>query len=79
MCNIAGYVGEKRAAPILLEMIRRQEVFDGGCCAGIVTIHEGRFYMRKVVGSLEDLIKNTDAYRKRQIIPRLPAPKIPMR
>ena len=61
MCNIAGYVGEKRAAPILLEMIRRQQIYDGGCCAGIVTIHEGKFYMRKVVGSLEDLIENTDA------------------
>ncbi len=61
MCNIAGYVGEKRAAPILLEMISRQQVFDGGCCAGIVTIHEGKFYMRKVVGSVEDLIRETDA------------------
>ena len=29
MCNIAGYAGERRAAPILLEMLRRQQHFDG--------------------------------------------------
>lgn len=25
MCNIAGYVGERRAAPILIDMLRREE------------------------------------------------------
>ena len=61
MCNIAGYVGEKRAAPILLEMIRRQQGFDGGACTGIVTYHEGRLYYRKIVGDVDTLIKTTDA------------------
>ena len=61
MCNIAGYVGEKRAAPILLEMIRRQQGFDGGACTGIVTYHEGRLYYRKIVGDVDALIKATDA------------------
>ena len=28
MCNIAGYVGEKQAAPILIEMLRRETKFD---------------------------------------------------
>ena len=30
MCNIAGYVGTKRAAPILLEMMKKEEGFAGG-------------------------------------------------
>ena len=61
MCNIAGYIGERNAAPVLLEMLRRQQDFDGGVCAGIATIHEGRLYYRKVVGDVDDLIKHTDA------------------
>lgn len=61
MCNIAGYVGERRAAPILLEMLRRQQNFDGGMSVGIATLHEGRIYMRKVVGDVDTLIKTTDA------------------
>lgn len=61
MCNIAGYVGEKRAAPILLEMLRRQQDFDGGVCTGIATIFEGRIYYRKIVGDVDTLIKHTDA------------------
>ena len=61
MCNIAGYVGERAAAPILLEMLRRQQDFDGGVCTGIATIHEGRLYYRKIVGDVDALIKHTDA------------------
>ncbi len=61
MCNIAGYIGERNAAPVLLEMLRRQQDFDGGMCAGIATIHEGRLYYRKVVGDVDTLIKHTDA------------------
>ena len=30
MCNIAGYVGERRAAPILIDMLRREEGLDAG-------------------------------------------------
>ena len=37
---IAGYSGNRRAAPILIEMIRREQFFDGGKVTGIVTIHE---------------------------------------
>ena len=61
MCNIAGYVGEKRAAPILIEMLRRQEIYDGGYSTGIVTFHEGKLYMRKVIGNVEALLRQTDA------------------
>lgn len=61
MCNIAGYVGTKPAAPILIDMMRRQEGFDAGFYTGIATIHEGRIYCAKVAGSLETLLKETDA------------------
>ena len=61
MCNIAGYVGSKQAAPILIDMLRKQEGLDAGYYAGIATIHEGKIYYRKLVGSLERLVKETDA------------------
>ena len=61
MCNIAAYAGERAAAPILLEMLRRQQDYDGGMCVGIATIHEGRLYYRKIKGNVDDLIKYTDA------------------
>ena len=61
MCNIAGYAGKRAAAPILLEMLRRQQDFDGGVCTGITTIYEGRLYSRKIVGDVDALIKHTDA------------------
>lgn len=61
MCNIAGYVGERRAAPILLEMLRRQQGFDGGACTGITTYYEGRLYTRRIVGDVDKLIEGTDA------------------
>lgn len=61
MCHIAGYVGTKQAAPVLLDMIRRQEYYDGNVCTGIATLHNGRIYYRKVVGDVETLINTTDA------------------
>ncbi len=61
MCHIAGYVGTKQAAPLLLEMIRKQEYYDGNVCTGIATLHNGRIYYRKVVGDVETLINTTDA------------------
>ncbi len=61
MCNIAGYAGEKRAAPILIEMIRKQQFFDGGLSTGIATISDGKLYTAKVLGNVDDLIKKTNA------------------
>ena len=61
MCNIAGYVGTERAAPILLELIERQEGLAGGYYTGIATIHEGRLHWRKVVGDCARLREETDA------------------
>ena len=61
MCNIAAYVGDRPAAPILIEMIRHQEGLNGGFFTGITTIDQGRIGWRKLCGGLDHLLKNTDA------------------
>jgi len=61
MCNIAGYVGSERAAPVLLEMIQRQEGLAGGYYTGLATVHEGVVHWRKVVGDTARLRGETDA------------------
>ena len=61
MCNIAGYIGTKQAAPILIDMLRNQEGLDAGYYTGIATIHEGKIHYRKLVGSLDRLLEETDA------------------
>ncbi|MGC9320539.1 MAG: hypothetical protein ACP5KN_21070, partial [Armatimonadota bacterium] len=50
MCNIAGYVGEEPAAPILLEMIEAQEGLAGGYYSGLATLTGGQVRHCKVVG-----------------------------
>lgn len=61
MCNISGYVGEKKAAPILVEMTRRQEGLDAGFYTGVST-HNGTYIdYRKVKGELSTLLSQTDA------------------
>lgn len=60
MCNIAGYIGDRQAAPILLEMLRRQELYDGDMSTGIATIHEGKLYSRKIVGNVDDFLRAFD-------------------
>ena len=61
MCNIAGYIGERRAAPILIEMLRAQEGLNAGFYTGIATLHKGQIHYRKLVGNLDDLLATTDA------------------
>ncbi|MBR1969261.1 MAG: hypothetical protein IKA17_02780 [Clostridia bacterium] len=61
MCVIAGYSGNKQAAPILIEMMRKIEYFDGGYATGIATIHEGKLYVAKSIGDVEMLLRTTDA------------------
>lgn len=62
MCNLAGYTGSKRAAPILIDMIRREQYYDAGYSTGIATIHEGKIYTAKVLGDVDALLKQTDAW-----------------
>lgn len=61
MCVQAGYIGEEPAAPILLEMLEREEGFWGGYYTGIATIHNGKLHYRKVVGDVAALRRQTDA------------------
>lgn len=61
MCNISGYIGNKQAAPVLVEMLKKQEGFCGGYYTGIITYHEGKLYTAKVVGDVDRLLAETDA------------------
>lgn len=60
MCNIAGYIGKKQAAPILIEMMKRQEGFGGGYYTGISTQHQGKLYSTKVIGDIKNFLDETD-------------------
>jgi len=60
MCNIAGYVGSKQAAPILIEMMKKQEGFNAGYYTGLATIHDGKIHMDKVIGDVDILLEQTD-------------------
>ena len=61
MCNIAGYVGNRPAAPILIDMIRSQEGFNAGFYTGIATMHQGKIYYAKLTGDTDRLVSLTDA------------------
>jgi len=61
MCNVAGYIGGERAAPILLDMMEKQEGFGGGFYTGIATVADGQIHWRKVVGDVATLRRETDA------------------
>ncbi|MBO5217867.1 MAG: glutamine--fructose-6-phosphate aminotransferase, partial [Clostridia bacterium] len=61
MCVIAGYIGSRPAAPILIEMLRRQEGIGGGFFTGIATVHEGKLHNAKLTGDLARLEAHTEA------------------
>ncbi len=61
MCNISGYIGDRRAAPILFEMMKNQEGYCAGYYTGITTLHEGKLYTAKVLGDVNRLLSETDA------------------
>ena len=61
MCNIAGYVGTKPAAPILIDMLRREEGWDSGYYTGMVTLHDGKLHHTKKTGDLALLLNTTNA------------------
>lgn len=59
MCNIAGYIGVREAAPILADMMKRQEGFGGGYYTGIATIADGKLYSDKVLGDMANFLTET--------------------
>ncbi len=61
MCVIAGYAGSRLAAPVVIEMIQRQEGLAGGYYAGVAAVEAGSLHWRKIVGVMADLRKKTDA------------------
>ena len=54
MCGIIGYIGCKSAPDIIIEGLRRLE-YRGYDSAGLVTIHSGKFELRKKTGRINEL------------------------
>ncbi len=61
MCVVAAYIGSRKAAPTLIEMLRREQGMGGGFYTGIATIHEGRLHYAKALGDLDTLLAETSA------------------
>ena len=56
MCNIAGYIGQKQATPILIELIKKQEAYAGGYYTGIAVLNDGVLQSAKLTGALKDFL-----------------------
>lgn len=61
MCNIAAYYGEKQAAAVLIDMMKREEGYGGGYYSGLATIYNGKLYYAKLTGDIDRLTALTNA------------------
>ena len=61
MCNLAAYAGTRPAAPILLELLERQEGLWSGHFSGISTVCGGKVYTARICGDSRRLRRETDA------------------
>ena len=54
MCSIIGYSGKEKAAPALVEGLRKME-YRGYDSVGVATVDDGKILLRKGVGKVEEV------------------------